>query len=65
MKLKEVGSLQYENMSGFYWLDLLALTFKDINHNKHRTDGPALIYSSGYKQWWVHGKFIKANLNET
>ena len=31
--------------------------------NKHREDGPAIEYLSGYKQWWLEGKFYpKINL---
>ena len=25
-----------------------------INGKLHRTDGPAIIYSTGYQEWWIN-----------
>jgi hypothetical protein len=30
--------------------------WRDSNGVLHRTDGPAIIYINGHKEWWQHGK---------
>jgi len=25
-----------------------------LNDKLHRTDGPAIEYTNGYKEWWIH-----------
>ena len=32
-----------------------------LNNERHREDGPALIYSDGTKFWFYHGKEIKVS----
>ena len=27
-----------------------------INGKLHRTDGPAVVYTNGYKEWWINDK---------
>ena len=28
------------------------------NGQKHRTDGPAIIWNDGVKEWWIGGKLL-------
>ena len=64
MKLKEVGYVKYENGEGI-WFDLNNVAFYDKNFNRHRTDGPAVIYQDNYSVWYVNDKYIKDYWNET
>jgi hypothetical protein len=31
------------------------------NRKLHREDGPAVIYSDGYKSWWINDKIYISN----
>jgi hypothetical protein len=35
-----------------------------VNDQLHREDGPAMEWSSGAKEWYLHGKKIVVNSNE-
>lgn len=30
--------------------------WRDASGQRHRTDGPALEYADGYKEWWIKGQ---------
>jgi hypothetical protein len=30
-----------------------------LNDQRHRDDGPAVIYPDGTQEWWINGKLIK------
>jgi len=39
------------------WSDGLT-AYYDKDGCSHRTDGPAVIFSTGKREWWHHGKYI-------
>ena len=55
MKLKELGAIVANlNSKG-----LCRIRFLDTKAREHRTDGPAYIANTGYKEWRVEGRYIK------
>jgi len=58
MKLKEIKVLNY--CIG----EDLAFCKKYVGY-WHNSDGPAYMTSCKYKEWWLNGKYIKDNWNET
>ena len=32
--------------------------WRDKDGERHRLDGPAIEYSSGFKEWWINGKYL-------
>jgi len=63
MKLKELGGIEYESDVVYFCMPNAPGAF--ICGYWHFTDGPAVIYDDGYREWWVNDKFIKSNYNET
>jgi len=70
MKLKDIGELVYMNGDSLSFRDVpevvdtvslyaefgpLVVGWGRLN----RSDGPALMYKSGYKVWKTHGKHIR------
>ena len=51
--------IELENMSSdplcqiWYW-----------GNQRHRTDGPAIIDSTGYQGWWINGKNITEQVEQ-
>jgi hypothetical protein len=39
-------------------------TYYYLDNEYHRLDGPARIWSDGYKEWYYQGKLIKCNSQE-
>ena len=34
-----------------------------VNSQRHRLDGPAVIYANGSQEWWVRGQNITTQVN--
>jgi len=62
MKLKDIG---YLNLYVSKISNYKAFSFMDLNFESHRTDGPAYISTTGYKEWHTHGIMIRSNSSET
>ena len=53
MKLKELYELvYYTGESGRF------VEFVGYDDFTHFTDGPAYIEDTGYKEWWVNGRYV-------
>ena len=65
MKLKEISRIKFFSTDDI-WSGYASLRFYKETY-LHNSDGPALIDSMCYKEWWQHGKFIRNNFdcNET
>ena len=61
MQLKEVGSVEMCEMPQ---TGEATIYFFNPKRRMHNTDGPAFIASTGYKQWWVNGVWVKDNYEE-
>lgn len=35
--------------------------WRDASGQRHRTDGPALEYADGYKEWWIKGQIHRTD----
>ena len=34
-----------------------------VNQQLHRLDGPAVIYSDGNQEWWIHNRGLTDHIN--
>ncbi len=41
-----------------YKIDTSGTKIWRLNGNLHRENGPAIICTDGYKEWWINGKLI-------
>jgi len=58
MKLKKLGGIYFNNTTYRF---SCYVKFLDKALKNHRTDGPSVMWKSGDKSWFKHGKLIKWN----